>query len=254
MDCKTLAAALALAAVALPSAVAEDPVVTIPQPDPTGAEASLQALQDDAPALAAGAAAIATGIPPAVFARCPVPPAQPPETPACDALAIPTDEEAQLNALLGAQGAALVADAAGLLGVSSVAFTIASVKGDEAGDVVAAVFEVTGPSAFSAGAAITDATQAYVCAVPAVPDVAVDDPPAAPALACGPDSVVTQAAQGASGITASGRGFLVRVDAGPTCDSAKDFVTRLSKAAGDALDCAAVPTGGAVVALLPPVP
>jgi hypothetical protein len=250
MDRQTFAAALALAALALPSAVAEDPVVTIPQPDPTGTEASLQALQDDAPALAAGAAAIATGLPAVVFARCPVPPAQPPEAPACDAFAVPTDEEAQAHALVGSQGAAVVADAAGLLGVSSDAFAAASLKWDEAGDVVVAVFEVTGPSALSAGAAITDAVQTYVCAVPAV----AVEPPAAPTLACGPDSVVTHTAQGASAVSASAQGFLVRVDAGPTCASAKDFLGRLSAVAGGAIDCAAVPTGGLVVALLPPGP
>jgi hypothetical protein len=63
MRFRTLAAALALAALALPSVLAEDPVVTVPRADPAGPSASIQAAADDASALATGAAAIAAGLP-----------------------------------------------------------------------------------------------------------------------------------------------------------------------------------------------
>lgn len=236
MHRRTLVAALA--ALLVPMVTAENPTITVPKVDPSGPSASAQAIQEDSQAFADGAAALVASTPGVVFAHCPVP--TPPDPPACDALAIPTDEEAQLNALLGRQGAALVDDVGALVGEPIVALSVVGVKLDEAGAVVQALAEVTGPSATAALLVVGNSVQANTCPVSALPTTS-----------CGEDSVLTAYLSGAEGVYASARGLVVKVDAGATCPGAKALVASLSPAAGQAIDCAALPNGGMVVALLP---
>lgn len=240
MRCRTLAAVFALAALALPSVLAEDPVVTVPQADPGGPSASAQALAEDAADLAAGAAAIAAGLPGVVLVRCPAP--TPPDPPQCDAFAVPADEAAQLEALLGQQGAALVADAAALAEVPVQAFGIVAAKGNEGAAVTEALLQHVAPAGTEAALLVTDAVQAYVCPVAGL---------APPEPACGPDSVLTAYREGVDAVYASGRGLVVKVDAGPTCLGTRAIVASLSPEAANALDCGSLPSGGALVALLP---
>jgi hypothetical protein len=225
MRCRTLAATLALAALALPSALAEDPVITVPRADPAGPSASAQVAADDAVALAGGGADIATATPSVVFARCPAP--TPPDPPQCDALAIPTDEAALFLGLAGGQGAALIGDAAALLGVSADAVQVVVAKAGETGDVVSALLQVDGPAATSALLVVATAAQAAA------------------------GGVLGDSAEGAGALSEATRGLLLEVDAGATCAGAQALVASLSPDAGDALDCASLPAGGAVVALLP---
>jgi hypothetical protein len=126
--------------------------------------------------------------------------------------------------------------------VPLLAFAIASEKAGEAAAVEDAALQGVAPAGTSAALLVTDSVQAHACPVASV---------APPEPACGPDSLLTAYLEGVAAVYASGQGLLLKADAGPTCAGVRAILASLSPDAGEALACAALPSGGSVVALLP---